>query len=222
MLAGTDPDELLHVVAEVARELVDGDVATLAVPREEGRSLVLQAASGYRADDLRDVVFPVSESLSGLVMKTWEGLAIADATRHRNAYQPVCELGDMGSTLIVPLAARGRPFGTLLVARRRDREGFDDAALGLLGSLADHVALAIEYGQAQQRLRDLAAVEERERIARELHDTVIQRLFASGLQLESIAATCDPPLADRLQDVVGQIDRLVRDIRETIFRPGNL
>ena len=220
ILSGVDPDTALEAVAEAARKLLDGDVATLGVPRVPGQSLTLQATAGYRADDLRGAVFPVEESLSGLVMTTRAGLHLHDATDHANAYQPICELGDMGPTLLVPLERGAEPFGTLLVARRRGRPDFLASELDLLHSFAGQVAVAVEYCRAQEGLQRLAVLEETERVGRELHDTVIQRLFATGLSLQSLASRLPSDTVRDLHEVIGQLDGIVREIRTTVLDPS--
>jgi two-component system, NarL family, sensor histidine kinase DevS len=220
ILSGADPDTSLEAVAETARDLIDGDLATLGVPRVPGQSLTLRATAGYRADDLRGAVYPVEESLSGLVMSTREGLQLHDATAHANAYQPICELGDMGPTLLVPLEREAGPFGTLLVARRHGRPDFTRDDLALLHGFAGQVAVAVEYCRGQEGLRRLAILEETERIGRELHDTVIQRLFATGLTLQSLTGRLPTDTVRDLQDVIGQLDGIVRDIRTTVLDPA--
>jgi two-component system, NarL family, sensor histidine kinase DevS len=219
ILSGADADRSLEAVAEAARTLVDGDVATLGVPRVPGQSLTLRATAGYRAADLRGAVFPIEESLSGLVMTTRDGLHLHDATAHANAYQPICELGDMGPTLLVPLERGTEPFGTLLVARRRGRADFHPSELDLLYGFAGQVAVAVEFCRAQEGLQRLAVLEETERLGRELHDTVIQRLFATGLSLQTLANRVPSDTVRDLQAVIGQLDGIVRDIRTTVLDP---
>lgn len=220
ILSGADMDRSLEAVAEAARGLVGGDVATLGVPRVPGQSLTLRATAGYRADELRGAVFPVEESLSGLVMTSREPLHLPDATSHANAYQPICELGDMGPTLLVPLERGGETFGTLLVARRRGRADFGHDELTLLHQFAGQVSVAVEFCRGQEGLRRLAQVEETERIARELHDTVVQRLFATGLALQTLTGRLPEDTVDDLHRVVGQLDDIVRDIRTTVLDPS--
>jgi len=217
MLTGAPPDDFLRAVAKGAADLVDGDVATIGVPFVPGQSLRLRIAVGYRADDLEGTVFPVAESLSGLVLRTREGLRLADATAHRNAYQPICELGDMGPTVIAPLVAQDNPFGTLLVARGRGAPEFTESDLAMLQAFSDHAALAIEYGDAGDELTRLAVVEEQERIARELHDTVLQNLFAIGLELQTLAGRCEGSAGGRLDDIAHQLNDLIGQIRTTVL-----
>jgi GAF domain-containing protein len=220
ILSGTDVDAVLHTVAEVARELVDGDVATVAVPRVEGVSLVLRAAAGYRADDLRGAVFPATESLSGKVLRSGRALHLADAAVHVDVYQPICELGDLGPTLLLPLVRGPDTFGTLLVARRQGRDDFGEEDFELLRLFALHVSVAVEFCRGQEQLQALATVQESERVARELHDTVLQRLFAIGLRLQALSADERGAVGAKLQTVLDELDGTVREIRTTVLEQG--
>jgi signal transduction histidine kinase len=222
ILSGGDVDAVLHTVADVVRDLVDADLATVAVPRVVGTSLVLRAAAGYRADDLRGAVFPVQESLSGQVLETGRAMHLADATRAANAYQPICELGDLGPTVLLPLERGRSAFGTLLVARRRGRSDFTDKELELLQLFACHASVAVEFCRSQEQLQRLETVEESERVARELHDTVLQRLFAVGLHLQTLSTAERGTVAEQLEGVLSELDETVKEIRSTVLEnePG--
>jgi signal transduction histidine kinase len=219
ILSGAEVDVVLELVAGTARRLVDADVATLAVSHVQGQSLILLAADGYRADELRGAVFPIEESLSGQVMISRTPLHVSDASANANAYQPICELGDLGGSLFLPLSRGLEPFGTLLVARRHGRPDFADEDLELLRLFTGHVAVAVEFCRGQEELHRLAHIEEAERIGRELHDTVIQRLFAVGLQLQDAASRVPPDAFELLAAVMDQLDGTVRDIRSTVLTP---
>ena len=220
LLAGSDTDALLHVVARAGSDLLDGDVATIGTPWVAGRSLRLRAAVGHRAEDLAGAIFPIDESLSGVVLHTGEGMVLDDATSNGNAYQPVCELGDMGPTLITPLVAQGEAFGTLLVARRRGSQPFTQQDLDQLESFAGHVALATEFTRARDELSQLNSVRHREQVGRDLHDTVVQNLFAIGLELMSIAADRADTDRQRIEHVTERLDDLIASIRETVLAPA--
>lgn len=217
LLAGEDTDHVLQVVARGAMSLVDAELATVAVPWVVGQSLRLRVALGHRGEDLQGAVFPLEESLSGLVLRTRRGIEVLDATACGDAYQPVCELGDMGPVLLVPLVARGDAFGTLLAGRRRGGTPFTGEELEALASYADHAALAVEFGRAHEELARLAVIEERERIERELHDTVIQHLFAIGLDLQAAAPSCTPEAAVRIEDAVSRINDIMQVVRSTVL-----
>ena len=219
LLTGSDTDALLHVVARAASDLLDGDVATIGTPWVVGRSLRLRVAVGHRAEDLDGAIFPVDESLSGMVLCTGKGMVLDDATSNGNAYQPICELGDMGPTLITPLIAQGEAFGTLLVARRRDSQPFTQQDLDQLESFAGHVALATEFTRARDELSHLDSVKRREQVGRDLHDTVVQHLFAIGLELMSIAAERADIDGSRIEGVAERLDDVIVSIRETVLAP---
>ena len=220
LLAGSDTDQLLHAVAQAASDLVAGDVATIGVPWVIGQSLRLRATAGHRAEDLEGAIFPVDESLSGLVLAGSRGMTIDDATSADNAYQPICELGDMGPTLIVPLIAQGQAFGTLLVARRRGGPAFDDRDLQQLESFAGHAAMATEFTGLRDQVARLDSVSTREEVGRQLHDTVVQNLFAIGLELLGIAAECNDTHGERIQRVAQRLDDVIVSIRDTVLAPA--
>jgi signal transduction histidine kinase len=123
-----------------------------------------------------------------------------------------------GPAMLVPFAAGHRPLGVLLVGRLAGRPAFGDGDLTMASMFAGHAALAVEFARAQRDREWLAVLEDRDRIARDLHDVVIQRLFVSGLGLQAMARTIDSaPLAGKLEHVVDELDRTVTEIRRSIF-----
>jgi signal transduction histidine kinase len=138
----------------------------------------------------------------------------------------------MRSFLGAPVSARGSVFGNIYLTDKQGAEGFDEADEETLVVLATQAGVAIENVRlleearsAHERLRELTVLEDRERIARELHDGVIQSLFAAGMSLQGAAAmTQDGNVARRIEGVVADLDRTIRDLRNYIFglRPGLL
>lgn len=122
-----------------------------------------------------------------------------------------------GPAMLVPFAAGNRPLGVLLVGRLAGRPGFGDADLNMASMFAGHAALAVEFARAHRDREWLAVLEDRDRIARDLHDVVIQRLFVAGLGLQGLARTAEPPLAGKLERTVDELDRTVTEIRRSIF-----
>jgi signal transduction histidine kinase len=224
ILRGEEPEQALEVVAARARELVDARLATVAVPVDGGR-LRLRVADGEGADALRGVEFPAAGSVSGTVMQSGRPEVLADASSDPRTYQPVVHMGDIGPAMLVPLRARDRVLGTLTVANRVGDRPFTDEDLAVVEAFADQASVALEYGRAQRELRRLAVLEDRERIAKELHDGVIQSLFALGMGLQAAAAMArDEEVERRIASAVDELDRVVRDLRNYIFglRPGLL
>ncbi len=225
VLGGADARETLHTIARRARELANADLATIAVPTDDGDRLVLEAAVGSHADRLRGTVFPLEGSVSGEVIRFARAAILEDASKDPRVCQPVVRLGAVGPAMFVPLSARGKAFGTLLVARIRDGPPFAERDLALVETFAGQAAVALEYERARREVERLIVLEDRERIARELHDGVIQSLFAVGMGLQATAGLAnDPEVARRIEDATADLDRVIRDLRNYIFglRPGIL
>ncbi len=224
ILAGAGSDEALRMVARRARELVGADLASVAIP-EGNDQLSLQVADGVHAEEIVGMTFPVEASISGEVIRTGRAVVLEDASAEHRVYQPVARIGEIGPAIFVPLALRGKAFGTLGAARISGGRAFDEDDLRLLESFADQAAVALEYARAQREIQRLAVLEDRERIAKELHDGVIQSLFAVGMGLEATASLSgDAQLGNRIEAAVTEIDRVIRDLRNYIFglRPGIL
>jgi signal transduction histidine kinase len=223
ILAGTDTEELLALVVGHARELAGADLATLALPAGAGR-LTVKAADGLLADQLRGTVFPAEGSVTGEVIRTGKAMVLADASADERVVQPIIRAG-IGPAVFIPLTVRGKNLGTLTVANAKGRALLREAAIPLVEAFAEQAAVAIEYGRLQGELQRLVLLEDRERIAKELHDGAIQALFAVGMGLQGSAALApNEELRGRLQDAVEEVDRVIRDLRNYIFglRPGIL
>jgi signal transduction histidine kinase len=224
ILDGTNPDEVLGLVARHARELVGADLATLAVPAGPGELLV-GAADGLHAEELARTMFPIEGSVSGEVIRTGKTVVLADAAGDERVRQPALRAGTIGPVLFAPLAVRGTVLGTLLVANAAGGRPFGAADIQLTETFAEQAAVAVEHARLQQELDRLAVLEDRERIAKELHDGVIQALFAVGLGLQGSAMLArDPDLQRRIGGAVEELDRVIGDLRNYIFglRPGIL
>jgi signal transduction histidine kinase len=124
----------------------------------------------------------------------------------------------MRSFLGAPILVRGQVFGNLYLCDKSSDDVFSDIDEELVVALAAAAGIAIDNARLHARVADLALFEDRERIARELHDTVIQRLFASGLTLQATVRLIDrPEVVERLQSIVEDLDETVRHVRSAIF-----
>lgn len=222
LLAGASFDDVLHMAASRARHFLDADLALFALP--EGwpaqlpdSTLIVGVADGQGAEHLRGERLLRAQSLAGTAIITGNPVLSDDATLDVRAAPRMREL-DMGPLVVVPLRARGEAFGSLLVGKRRGAEPFEDDDVAFLQSYAEHASVMVEYARVQLEVERLAVMEDRERIARELHDTVIQQLFATGMMLQSAQpAIVDPGVHERLDQAVESLDRTIRDIRSAIF-----
>ena len=224
ILSRAHPDEALQLVAEHAAELVGADLAIVSVP-EGPTHLRVAYADGMNAPRLLGMTFPIEGSISGEVVRTGTPAVVPNAAADERAYGPLVVEGGFGPVVIVPLTAQGRAFGTLAAANRLGGPAFGEQQVGLLETFADQATVALEYARAQQEVERLVVLEDRERIAKELHDGVIQALFAIGMGLEGIAMVAgDDELSARIDGAVNELDRVIRDLRNYIFglRPGIL
>ena len=223
ILAGTDTAELLGLIVRHARALVGADLATLALPTDDQR-LAVEAADGLLAGQLLGAVFPAEGSVTGDVIRTGKAVVLADAGADPRTAQPIVAAG-AGPAVFIPLAVRGRTLGTLTVANGRGGPLLRETEVQLVETFAEQAAVALEYARLQGELKRLAVLEDRERIAKELHDGAIQALFAVGMGLQGSALLAtDDDLRGRLQHAVEELDRVIRDLRNYIFglRPGIL
>ena len=212
-------DDVLDAFVERVREMAGADYASVTLPADEPDRLIIRAAHGdaYVAEH-QGRVFSVENSISGEVMATGQTVLVPDASADERDHQPLVASGIFGCAMVVPVGRPGGVMGTVQVANVRDRGGFAAEVQPMTESLAAQVALALHHAQIQEDRHRLAMLEDRDRIARDLHDVVIQRLFASGMSLQGgLRLVREPQLAGRLQQVVDEIDDIIRDIRSTIF-----
>jgi len=227
ILRGDPAGEVHGLVARRARELIGADIATIATPTADRSELVFEVADGVAEDQLRDGRVPVGHSLVGSVFLSGQSLVVADAAadpRQGLSDELLVTVG-YGAAIVVPLVANESVFGALTIAKLRQRGGFAEGDLRVVELFANQAAVALEYSRVRGELRRLAVVEDRERIGRELHDGVIQSLFAVGMNLQATATVAGPgEVQGRLEGAVTELDRAIRDLRNYILglRPGIL
>jgi len=225
VLAGDPDNSLLNSIAEHARDLAGADAATVVTGSGVQGELVVSAAAGARANALRGQSLPLEGSISGDVIQRGDGLIFDDISQDPRGYRPIIGLGGHGPAFFVPLRVPGRVVGTLMVANLRGGKRFSQETRRHVVSLADAASLALDYDRAQSELRRLGLLEERERIAKELHDGIIQSLFAVGMSLQGTALTAgNVETSGRIEKAVASLDDVIRDLRNYIFglRPGVL
>jgi signal transduction histidine kinase len=214
-----DPDDASHaleLIAETSLRTSRADFVALMLPagRED---LAVEVAVGVGAPDLIGTRIPVEGSLSGQVLST--GTALRQSTEEGDSAAITVPGLEVGAVLAVPLHGSMRVHGVLWAARRRGEPAFGAEELDMAAGFANHAALAIELAEARSEQQRASMLDERERIAADLHDHVIQRLFAAGLSLQSTAATLGSGQAtDRILATVDELDTTIRQIRTSIFQ----
>jgi signal transduction histidine kinase len=218
LLAGHDAEDLLKLIATRAREILDADTATIALPELDGSGMKITVAVGAGADQLLGMLVPPEGSRSGQVLRTGEAVSIDNPLGDPNAHQPMIEAMGGGPALFVPLWFHGETSGTLSLGNGKNGARFGEEGMRLAQSFAAQASVVLEYARAQHDARRVAVYEDEERIARDLHDTVIQQLFAIGMGLQAAASrSTEPFVTERLRRAVDDLDTTIRDVRSTIF-----
>lgn len=221
LLAAADPADVLHLIANRALALTGADYAFIAQPDDpelataDVTALTVAVCAGLDADGLTGRDIPVERSTYGR--------AFRDAQPRREpglSYDLSAGLEEeFGPALVLPLRASAESIlGVLVLLRTTGELPFDPHQLPLAASFADQAALALQRANDQRRLRELDVLADRDRIARDLHDRVIQRLFAHGLSLQSTRLRSrSPDTQRRLADMIEDVQNVIGDIRTTIF-----
>jgi len=217
-LLSTQGEEPLHLIARRTQEVADADAVTVVLPVGDTGRFIVEVATGDSADQLTAMSYPQEGTLSAHVLETGEPALVEDMSPSQLYAVHMSELMAIGALMALPLSGAHGRRGVLLVARLRGRPRFTEAELGMATTFANHAAIALELTDARARQQRVVLLEDRDRIARDLHDHVIQRLFALGLSVESVATALDGPPADRLGRVVTELDETIRQIRTTIFQ----
>jgi signal transduction histidine kinase len=219
LLSGSAPGEVLAGITRQARELSGADLAVLALPDEQNRRLTITYADGDGADAARGLVLPVDQSLSGRVLATGEPLTAADFAADERASQAARgAMAHIGPAVVFPLGAPGNVRGVLTVGRRHGGLPFPQAQADVVASFAAQAGVALELAASRAEAEGLSLYQDRDRIARDLHDLVIQRLYATGMSLEgTMPMITRPEVASRITNAVDAMDETIKDIRATIF-----
>ena len=216
LLNETGRMDKLRRVAELARQVPGADTAVVLLVDEDDRLRVV-AVDGLPEDDLLGTALETRDSPLGEVLGGRGSVPLPDV--HGDPGLPRELAGPDGSLLLVPLRTALTLSGVLAVGWSAASErAFLDTDVRLVEAYADQAALAMQVAQARDDRSRLAVFEDRDRIGRDLHDLVIQRLFAIGLTLEGAARLAvRPEAAQRISTAVDDIDTTIKDIRRTIF-----
>jgi signal transduction histidine kinase len=219
LLSGADPGEVLADVTRQVRDLSGADLAVLAIPDEDKRQLIITYAEGDGADEARGLVLPAGTSLSGRVLTSGEPVTTEDfAADERVSLVARGAMSQVGHAIVFPLGVPGNVRGVLTVGRRHGAPAFPPDRAEVVSSFATQAGVALELAARRADAERLSLFEDRDRIARDLHDLVIQRLYATGMSLEgTMPMITRPEVRSRITGAVDAMDDTIKDIRATIF-----
>lgn len=214
-----DLEAVLRRIVSAATRLTKARYCALGVLDASGEKLVQFVTHGLTDEQEAMIgVRPKGRGVLGLLVSDPRPIRLADLTTHEMSVGFPPHHPPMRSFLGVPIRVRGVVFGNLYLTDKRAEAEFSERDERLLSSLAVAAGVAIDNARLHERLAELALFADRERIARDLHDTVIQRLFALGLSLQGLCGVVDPPsAAARIEAAVDELDLTIGDIRSTIF-----
>jgi signal transduction histidine kinase len=215
LLGGSGTTDVLPQVVRNARELGRADLALIALGNPDG-TLTVVAADGSDAEVVSHRTIPRA-SVAAQVMRDGVPMAIKDAHSDPRMWPGL--LGDVeaGPSLYVPLGTAADALGSLIVVRNPGRDAFADDVLRVVESFANQAAIALRLGAAAADRQQVAILGDRDRIALDLHDLVIQRIFAVGLSLQGAVRSASPDVAARMTQAVDDLDTTIKEIRTTIF-----
>jgi signal transduction histidine kinase len=218
LLSGTEPTQVLTLVTQQALALSGADLVALAVPAGDQKRLVNTHAAGEGADGALGLVLPVAASMSGQVLTSGEAVVLEDF-RNDGRVNPIArEHMPLGWAILLPLGAPGNVRGVLTVGRDPGSLPFPPQAVEMVTTFAAQAGIALELAEHRHDSARLAVLQDRERIARDLHDLVIQRLYATGMSLQgALPLITRPDVADRVSSAVDALDETIREIRSAIF-----
>jgi two-component system, NarL family, sensor histidine kinase DevS len=216
LLSGTEPATVFRFVAEEALKLTAADAALVAIPVDENTSpadvrelLVIETVGSAVASIAGQTIPVVGTSL---------GDVFVNSTPRRVDRIELDGVHHAGPALVLPLRATDTVVGVVVALCQGGPGSFTDEHLEMMAAFADQAALAWQLATAQRRMRQLDVVTDRDRIARDLHDHVIQRLFAVGLALQgTVLRASDSEVRQRLSDAVDDLQGVIQEIRTTIF-----
>jgi signal transduction histidine kinase len=223
LTVGSDLDlpAMLQRIVQAAVDLVDARYGALGVLDDTGERLAQFITVGID-DEMYKAIgkLPEGHGILGLLIIDAKPLRLPDLREHPDSYGFPPHHPPMRSFLGVPIRVRDEVFGNLYLTDKTSAEVFTDVDEELVVGLAAAAGVAIDNARLHARIHELTLAEDRERIARDLHDTVVQRLFATGLSLQGAAGLIrgDPEAAARrVEDSVDELDLTVKQIRSAIF-----
>jgi signal transduction histidine kinase len=218
LLSGDQPGEVLDLVVSQALEISGADLVVLALPTGDRKRLVIEHACGEGAAEALGLVLPTEGSASGIVMASGKPLTVENFNADPRVAPVARQHMALGPAVLVPLGPAGDVRGVLTAGRHQGAFPLAPPAVEMVTTFAAQAGIGIELAEHRRDAQRLALLEDRDRIARDLHDLVIQRLFATGMSLQGASALMrDSEAASRVEQAVDALDETIKDIRSAIF-----
>ncbi|MGW7386320.1 GAF domain-containing protein [Streptomyces sp. NPDC054794] len=228
LLSGSDRGEVLGLIAERAREITSAALAVVAVPMEGTDALTVELALGHEAEAHRGLVLPTDDNLIGQAFSSASPATDPDVSRSETGVFPSEDRGDvsaaasrftgLGPAVAVPIGSGDGVRGVVLLVRAAGQTVFSEKETETLQGFAAQAAVAMELAERRKDAEQIAVLQDRDRIARDLHDLAIQRLFATGMTLQSAGRFIEHAEAsERVLRAVDDLDETIKIIRSAIF-----
>jgi len=218
LLSGADAGEALALITTMALEMSGADLVALALPNADSSELRYEHAAGEGAPQALGLTLPTTGSASGHVLRSGEILRVDDFCHDERVAPVAREQMNLGPAVLVPLGAAGNVRGVLTAGRRPGAMPLAATAADMLVTFATQAGVALELAEHRRQAERVAVFEDRDRIARDLHDLVIQRLYATGMSLQgTVGFIGQPEIAQRVSVAVDALDETIREIRSSIF-----
>jgi two-component system, NarL family, sensor histidine kinase DevS len=218
LLSGAEPGDALSMITEKALEMTGADLVMVSLPMPDGRHVRVENAAGDGAKQALGLVVPLENSVTAQVLSTGERISISDYLAEERVSEVAKERLALGPLEVVPLGAPGKVRGVLSAGRRPGSMPLSEAAAEMLATFAAQAAIGLELAEHRRQAEQMAVFEDRDRIAKDLHDLVIQRLYATGMSLQGITSMIRAPdVAERVARSVDALDDTIKEIRTAIF-----
>ncbi|NUS75097.1 MAG: GAF domain-containing sensor histidine kinase [Streptomyces sp.] len=218
VMSGSERGEVLRVIAARAREITGAVLALVAVPVEGTGSLATELAIGEGADAYRGLLASVDEGLIGRAFSSGVPATVVDVARDAWIAAVPSGVAGLGPAVAVPIGTGEGVRGVVLLVREAGHTVYAGQEIEPLQAFAAQAAVAMELADRRRDAAQIAVLQDRDRIARDLHDLAIQRLFATGMTLQSAGRFIDHSEASkRVARAVDDLDETIKIIRSTIF-----
>ncbi|MFB7509144.1 sensor histidine kinase [Streptomyces broussonetiae] len=219
LMSGSERAAALDLIAERAREISGSALAAVAIPLEGSQALSVEIAVGMDAEAHRGLVLPLDRTLMGLAFSTTAPVTSGDVGHDERICPEPPRFEGLGPAVAIPIGtSEGGVRGVVLLSREAGRAAYSCKETEMLLGFAAQAAIAMELAERRQDAQQIAVLQDRDRIARDLHDLAIQRLFATGMTLQSAGRFIEHPEAsERVLRAVDDLDETIKIIRSAIF-----